>query len=365
MESALGGHNDMCMMVLALLAVWLHLRGWKAGAVVALALSALVKVITAPLVPLYLLMVLRTGGLAAWRQSGWFLLRAGLGVAAAIVLSALAARMNPDGLVAHTASSAQFYENNYHEPLFKWVRKMMGEPADSLEAPMDFLPFWAATNSRAKLHDGVSNKSNDLCSLAANQPLLVISDQDSDYWLRVYNPANGMEGYVDWGHVTVIDEPPSAQNNATLQRLSSWPPDWPTVIKANRIIRLVTWALLAAFGLLAAWKTRDLETFILWSAGFLVASQLLVFTKIWPWYMIWPLAYGALQTRSAPARLALLISATFPLLYALLDLSNSEQLGWLYDYRSIPTIVLPALFFAAAWLSRSLLNRTPDQCRIQ
>ncbi len=293
----MGGHNDTCMMFLALLAVWLHLRGWKAGAVVALALSALVKVITAPLAPLYILMTLRKG--AGWKEGAWFLARAGLGVAAAAALSMWAARMNPDGLTAQTASAAQFYENNYHELLFKGLRRLLGEPAASIETPMDFRTWWVATNGHAVLHAGTSNKSADLCRLKTGQDLLAVSDEDSDLWLRVYDPANGLEGYVDWTHLVVIDDPPIAETDPFLRRISGWPPDWPTVAEANRLIRVVTWGLFVAFGLLAAWKTTDGDGFVVWGTAFFIAADLLVFTKIWPWYAIWPLALGALKPASA------------------------------------------------------------------
>jgi hypothetical protein len=341
-ETGLGGHNDMCMMLLALLAVWLHLRGWKVIAVVALAFSALVKVITWPLVLLYGLVLLHTA--IGWKERASLLARAGLATAAAVAVSALLARMNPDGLIAHTASSAQFYENNYHEPLFKAVRHLLGEPADSLEAPMDFHTYWLAANSRAVLHDEPANKSADLCKLNEMQPLLAISDEDSDDWMRVYDPATHMQGYVDWGHLLVIDDPPIATTDSTVRRLSGWPQDWPTVIRANWWIRTVTWGLFVAFGLLAAWKTRDLESYLIWGTWFFIASQLLVFTKIWPWYVIWPLAYGALMPRGAGARLAVMLSAGMLTMYALLDFTNSPW-DWLYEYRSIPTIVLPVVLF--------------------
>ena len=343
-ETALGGHNDTCMMFLALVAVWLHVRGWKAGAVVALVLSALVKVITWPLVPLYILMVLRSN--RDWKAGGWFVMRAGLGAAAVMGLSVFLARMSPDGLTARTASSAQFYENNYHELLFKGVRRLLGEPADSMGAPMDFKTWWVATNSPAILHAGISNKSGDLARLKANQQLLVTSDEDSDDWLRVYDPVDHVQGYVDWNHLEVIDEPANADDDPAVARLSGYPPeDWPTVINANRIIRLTTWALFVAFGLLAAWKTTDFDRFILWSTGFFLASQLLVFTKIWPWYGIWPLAFGALKPRSSPTRLAIMLSAGMVTLYAFLDYTNTPW-DWVYECRSIPTIVLPVVLFA-------------------
>jgi hypothetical protein len=354
MESALGGHNDTCMMLFALLAVWLHLRGYKAGAVVALVLSALIKVITWPLVPLYVLMALRRS--SGWKEGAWFVARAGAGMAVAVAMAMHFARMNPDGLTAHTAASAQFYENNYHEVLFKVVRHLLGEPTDTLEAPMDFKTFWVSTWGHAVLHEGTSNKTKDLHRLKEQQELLVISNEDSDEWLRVYDPADRLQGYVDWPHASVIPDPPDAENDPTVKRMSGWPPDWPTVVEANRLIRLVTWSLFVVFGLLAAWKTTDFDEFIIWGTAFFLASQLLVFTKIWPWYAVWPLAFGALKPGSPVTRLALLLSAGMPLLYALLDYCNT-QWDWVNDYRSIPTIVLPVALFAMLQLWRMATGR--------
>jgi len=79
--------------------------------------------------------------------------------------------------------------------------------------------------------------------------------------------------------------------------------------------------------------------------GFFLASQLLVFTKIWPWYGIWPLAFGALKPRSSPTRLAIMLSAGMVTLYAFLDYTNTPW-DWVYECRSIPTIVLPVVLFA-------------------
>jgi hypothetical protein len=331
------------MMALALAAVWLHLRGWKAGAVAALAASALVKVVTAPLVPLYILMTLR--GDARWSERGWFLVRAGFGVAAALGVSMLAARMGPSGLIARTAGSAGFYKNNYHELVFKGLRRMLGERPDTLDAPMDFRTWWVATSDGAVLHADISNQSRVLSRLRPGQPLLALSDKDSREFLRVFDPAERMIGFVDWSHLYGIAAPANAEQDPVIRSLSVSPQDWPTVAKANKWIRVTTWSLFAVFGLLAAWRARDFETFLIWSTAFFLAADLLVFTKIWPWYAIWPLAYGALKPRSGPAQLAMLLSAGMAASYGLLGCCNT-RLEWVYDYRSLFTIVLPVAVFA-------------------
>ena len=342
-ECALSGHNDAVMMAFALLALWMHLRGWRAGAVAALALSAMIKVISLPLIPLYVVMLLReTPG---WKQRGLVILRSSLAAVVVIAASMLGARMNPSGFLVRAASSAAFYKNNYHELVFKQLRRMLGENPSTLEAPMDFHIWWVATSDRASLHLGLSNKSRDLARLAPHTVLLALSEKDSDQWLRVYDPAARIIGFVPWSHLYQIPEPPGAMNDPVIRRLAVSPDDWPTVITANRWIRIVSLGLLAVFGLLAAWRVRGTETFIAWSAAFFLAAILLIFTQLWPWYALWPLAYGALQPGRRPALLAMLLSFGFTTLYALFGYENTH-FGWVCDYRSLFAVALPVALFA-------------------
>ena len=68
-ECGMSGHNDSVMLVFVLLGVWLHLRGWKTTAVVAMTLSSMVKFITGMLIPLYVLLVLLELGQGDVRKS--------------------------------------------------------------------------------------------------------------------------------------------------------------------------------------------------------------------------------------------------------------------------------------------------------
>jgi hypothetical protein len=226
---------------------------------------------------------------------------------------------------------------------------------------MDFLPYWVATNGHATLQAGITYKSGDLIRLPDGRPLLAVSDEDSSDWLRVYDPVSHLQGYIDWTHLIVTGDPPIADTDPVAKRLAGWPPEWPTVFVANRIIRIATWGLFIAFGLLAAWKTTDFDRFIWWSTAFFLASQLLVFTKIWPWYVVWPLAFGALKPASKTIWLAILLSAGMPLLYPELDFSASAQWSWINDYRSVPAIVLPVIIFGL-WLLWGRLT-SPGQLR--
>jgi len=78
------------------------------------------------------------------------------------------------------------------------------------------------------------------------------------------------------------------------------------------------------------------------STAFFFAALLLVFTRIWPWYGVWPLAFAAVTPTAPRALLAVLLSAGMTASYALMGCCNT-RLEWLYDYRSLFTIVLPVL----------------------
>jgi hypothetical protein len=108
--------------------------------------------------------------------------------------------------------------------------------------------------------------------------------------------------------------------------------------------------------MLAVWKARSFEDFLFWGTAFFLAAQLLVFSQIWPWYAVWPLAFGALRPRSSLTVLAVLLSAGLAALYGLLGYCNTG-LEWVYDYRSMFIVVLPVVVFAVMKVCGCLAGR--------
>jgi hypothetical protein len=198
-----------------------------------------------------------------------------------------------------------------------------------------------------------------VCMLRPGQPLLVLSTPDSrepENWVRLYDPTDRAVGFMRLPGIHEIATPADAMRDPAVRVLSVPPKGWPTVIKANWWIRVVTWGVFIPFALLAAWKTTDFERLIYWSTAFFLASELLVFSKIWPWYMVWPLSFGALLPRSVPARLSVAMSAGFILLYVFLDYADT-RFEWAYDLRSLFTIVLPVILFAVVEICRRLVGK--------
>ena len=89
----------------------------------------------------------------------------------------------------------------------------------------------------------------------------------------------------------------------------------------------------------------------------MLASYFLIMTQMWPWYVIWALAFGALNPGGSPARLATFLSVGMLTLYMTIGCANGDY-DWVNTCRSLPAIVLPALLFlAGSLLPRLSLRR--------
>ncbi len=353
-ESGLSGHNDATMVALLLLGVALHVRGRKAGAAAAIMLSGLVKFVTGTLVPLYMWMVLREA--RTWRERRLFLLRGGLAAGAVFVAAVTLGRANTGVPAAHFAASAQFYSNNFHELLLAGVRRLLGEDPASVQAPVTFGSYWVAVTSADVLHADASEKAAALTTLPKSRKLIVIAPHLDADWLRVFDPVTHLKGYVYYPSVDEIPDPDGMDSDPDVAHLEDTLLDWPTVQRANAIIHTTTWALFAAFGLLAAWRTKNFDRFLTWSAAVMLASYYLIMTQFWPWYLLWAVALGALKPQGSPAKLALLLSGCVLTLYVTINYENGDD-QWVYVCRSLPALVLPLLLFTILYGFRAARER--------
>ena len=349
METGLSGHNDATMMALVLCGVWLHLRGHKAGAVLALTLSALVKFLTGMLVPLYILLVLRES--KTWRERGIFLLRSAIPACAVALIAFHLAKADTDVPVAHSATAPDFYMNNFHELIFKGLRVAVGEEAESAKVSVYFYPYWLRLRDGTELRTAKSASAPPLRHAEAGEHLLLIAPDRTD-WLRVYDPATHQTGWFTGAGWDESKRPALADNDAVARELEKPMMEHQTVRKANAIVRIVTWLGFAAFGLFAAWRTVNFTQFVVWSAASLLASYFFIITEIWPWYVNWSLALAALAPGRHPARLAVLLSAGVLTLYVTLGYQGSQP-EWIFPCRSILAFVLPlAVFIVLAIVQR-------------
>lgn len=360
-ETGLSGHNDTIMLALVLLGVWLHLRGWKVTAVVAFTLSVLVKFLTGPILGLYGLMVLRQ--LGSWRERFAFLARSGLVAGAVALAVAITAglRMGGDVPAAQSATSADFYSNNFHELIFIRLRIAFGEEPDLARQWIYFQNWWVATKFATELRAGESAHAAPRSSLAPAAPLLVLARHRSD-WLHVYDPTTAATGFVHQDLIGEIPRPEALAATPAVRHLETPPMARTTVRKANRLIRITTWTMFAAFGLLAAWRTTNLERFCWWSCAVMLASYYLIITEIWPWYTNWALALGAMVPASRPARFAMMLSMGVLTLYVTIGYDGSEP-AWVYELRSLPAYIAPLLLWLLSGVPSLLRSPVNESAR--
>ena len=352
MEAAGGCHNDATLVALLLCGVWLHTRGHRPGAAVAMTLAVLLKVIAAPVLLLYAWAVLRES--PTWRDRLAFLGRAALGAGLVAFAAFRLANAREPSPVSKFSSSPDFYLNNYQEIAFKQLRRWLGEDEELLDTPMYFRGWWMQAQTEMPLREDASGDARTLRTVRKGERVLVFQPQWTA-WLRVYDPVTRKKGYMLDDSLDQVGYPDNAPD-AESDLLQSTPMDWPTVIRANEWMRRAMTALFAAFGLIAAWRTTNFDRFLFWSCAALGAVYLTVATQIWPWYALWTLAFGALKPRSAPARFALLMSAGLTTLYAVIGFGYS-RLDWIYEWRSIPAVVLPTVVWAV-WTVRNKIAAT-------
>jgi len=353
-ESGLSAHNDAMMAAFLLLGVWLHVRGRKTGAAVALTLSALAKFVTGPLVLLYLFMVLRQ--LPDWRSRTWFAIRSSLCIGVVVVAVGYMANARSGVPAARYAGSADFFTNNFHELVFKGIRRCLGEDAEAVHVPFYFQSWWFAASRKGVLRESPDDNGRVIAQIEKNRKLLVIAPYVSE-WARVFDPGSRQKGYVSDDIIDEIDNDSGGlDNDPLIAQLEDSPTDWQSVQTANLWIRRVCWFLFASFGLVSAWRTTNFDRFLAWSAAVILAIYFLIMTQFWPWYVIWALALGAIKPAGRPATLAILLSMGVLTLYITIGCAFGSH-DWIYVYRSIPAIILPLGIFLIVELIKASYSR--------
>jgi hypothetical protein len=387
LEAGLSGHNDALMVALFLCGIAAHvlllrdggaqrpgpLRAVRFSTSAALVtalfvLSALVKYPTAVLVPIYLLMVFRQ--VPSWRARGLFVAggAAGGALAAAVVFGLLHlgvhARHAPATETALPQAAVenvfgQRYTNSLHELLFRELRLWMGEEEDDVRV-VDFRGWWVRTRESTDLRAREGPTAPVLTRLEPDTPLLVIAwRSEESSWYRVYSPTTGHKGYIHLEAVRDSEAPSEARADSDLVR-------WqlgrsPIAARVDAWLKLAMWSAFGLAWLGAAWYAGNLRRFLAGSAALMLAACWLIASWVFPWYVIWPLAFAAFVPASRPALLAALLSATVLTLYATIGYDNTGRTEWIFTYRSLPAFALPLLLFSVVSLGHWLPRRWPRQ----
>jgi hypothetical protein len=353
LETALSGHNDILMATFLLLGLLLHLHGRRVLAVAALMVSALVKFATVPVLALYILLVLR--GLPNWRARSAYVATATASIALTIFIILGLARAGPQVLaVGALGSGPERYMNSLHGLIFDRLRIWLGESPQSVKAPVDYQRWWVESIRPTELWASIRPLTGRLARANRDNPFLVMAPQEGD-WLWVHDPVSGQQGYVRNRDVRKIGPPAMVDSDPVLAQMAAGAASSPTVQRANTIIRLLSWALFGAFWLVAAWRARDLRSFLVWSVAVTLALYWFAASWFWPWYVVWALALAALVPGSGVAQLTVLLSAAALTLYAAFGFDIGPY-TWIHTYRPLLVFIPPLVLFALGHLGWRMLR---------
>ena len=356
LESAMSGHNDAVMICFFLAGIALHLYGRGFLALVLFSLSVLIKFATAPLIPIYVVMVLRQ--LPNWRARSAFLAQAAaagaLTLAAMVVFAESGSQPRKVELVRKDKAPLlgwwvfqQRYTNSPHELLYRALRICMGEEPDDVR-DVEFWGWWIKTLRATALRSTATGDGELVERIKRGTPLLVTQPRSQEIWLRVYNPETGKKGYVLEENTDAIDRPAIAERDPELVRWEMGTS--PTAVRADLVLKTASWAAFGLAWLAALAYARDLRRFLLAATSLFLASYWLVSTTFYAWYVIWALALAVLVPMSAPALLTVLLSASSLIIYAATGYDDPrDSMEWVFIYRSVLIFGLPLLLFPAAY----------------
>ena len=359
-ETSGNGHNDVVMAFFLLLAIWLHLRQRPGMAVAALVASALAKYVAILLLPLYVALLLRQS--TTVRQQLLVVARSALVAGSLIVVAFLPVYRGPATLqVISFGANPLAYTNSPLELAFRELRVALGESRDLASLPLRYRGWWVETLTPTVFWSKVDDPKAAGVSLPTSTPLLVVEPRQGR-WLHVYESRTDRFGYVPAAEVTPVPPPRNVATAGATAAVLEDASRSPIAQRANLILRVLVTVLFLSVYAVLLWRTRTLTDLLRWSLVALFLSYWLIETWFWPWYLIWSLAFAALQPRSRLTVLILGFSLTTLALYlgSQGGLEVAPYLAVAYEYRSAAVFGLPVVL-AVIWYWRLRARRAGVQ----
>ncbi|GAC1354894.1 MAG: hypothetical protein NVS4B8_14480 [Herpetosiphon sp.] len=331
-EFAGSGHNDVLMITLILLAMWLHVRGRWRGAMIALTLSVLVKWIALPVAGLYGLLLLWEA--ATWSQR----LRKAVESSAIFVMLCVA----------------------LYAPYWESTGPWDGVGGrHTLKILFDAPPQKRFINSLGELAVGEYGRVMSVLGQWPDQAVL------------------GMNTTLAYPMGRLSDDNTDRDSWQAQQRLrySRYIRDQYTqrtqLLEDQKMvqdrIRNGALSLLALVSLGGVIVTRNLKTLMLASAWILFTYCAIAAVWVWPWYATWFVAMAALLDWRVTGRTAVLVGVLALLLYPLFPIMPEPSL--LERYRALLVFGLPTGFACVAaikaWQQRVTQRRAGNDIWVQ
>jgi hypothetical protein len=350
LEAGMSGHNDV-LLVAFLVAAFVCARSGRAVAAGALwAAAAFTKAVAILILPILAWSLIRHN-VRSDRRSRHRLAAAALGGMALVALGILALGRSPleGSSVGSLGADTERYTNSLHEIVLAAVRLGLGDDPDDVRTPLYFRPW----DARSTVPTGLWTSSGESRRLISSLPLgsaLLVTAPAERGWRRVAEPINGRVGYVPADRLPATPQEQREELVVGESTTARWSDRGP-LRTANGLVRIGAYAV---FGLCVIWIaiaiSRGTPPAVASTTLFL-SFLLATATWIWPWYLLWPLAFAVLGPPSRAVRLTLLLSVSSLLIYPLFGYQGTEA-WWAFNFRSLVVWLVPTLLFLV-WECRS------------
>jgi hypothetical protein len=304
--------------------------------------AATVKAAAMLLVPILGWMLIRRKAL------GWQLVRKLTGAAAGVALVALClwmvGRSPLEGAgVGALGADTERYTNSLHELALAGVRLALGDDNDDVRTPLSYRARYARLIVPSGLWTSPGGGRQLMSVLPSDLLVLVIAPAERG-WRRIEELDTGRIGYVSADTLSLAAGA-AGDGQTSAGVLTEWSEREP-LRTANLLVRSIGYGVFGLCLVITGLAARSGTAAATAATALLLSFLLTTGTWIWPWYLLWPLAFASVSPTSSAVRLTVVLSVASLLIYPLFGYQGTET-WWLFNLRSVFVWAVPVLLFVA------------------
>jgi hypothetical protein len=230
----------------------------------------------------------------------------------------------------------------------------LGDDEEDVRTPLSYQARYARLVEPSGLWSSSGEDRRLMSVIPADIIVLVIGPTERG-WRRVEELRTGRVGYVSVDTLSFATAT-GGDGQTSSDVLSEWSHREP-LRTANLLTRGVGYGVfgmcLVMIGLAVTRGAAPAHA----ATALLLSFVLTTGTWIWPWYLLWPLAFAAISPASAAVRLTLVVSIASLLLYPLFGYQGTQE-WWLFNLRSVFVWAVPGgLFVTWELIGRPRMQR--------
>ena len=189
--------------------------------------------------------------------------------------------------VGSLGSGVERFTNSVHEPLVAITRIALGENPDVAVGPLDDLPRTVRVIRGTTLWSATGGSGTQLGNVDGNQSVIAIASAQAG-WYHILDPHTRDVGFISSDDTRPFGRVRDVEADAVLTEIQQ------RLQTANTLLRTLGWALFIPSVLVVLWKIRSVRDGVGSTATVMGLFLVFLGAWLWPWYLVWPLALGAL-----------------------------------------------------------------------